>query len=620
MKTVEQLIFESERVLERNNQGVRGVGNRPHSPMLAIYNEAFAPTHIQHILAKLERIWPQAEQAVACFRYAAHGQKLSFADAQSGAVVTDTDVMNTLDNVKKTRDIFASMRHWRVYNVIDTTVFDSVEAFAAHYTAIGTLQNIVVDACKTMLIVLLDDSTAHRDTADAIRRYLAENNTYDATVIISNRTRNNEMYDMEELYRIVADVMILSNNDAVSALDDEDFKHRLAVLYNHATFTVSYVLKERPNHKIAVQIDHTILTNLLARLDKAPLTDVMAWGKALGFRDGASEHCEDFLKQCRFRIDPTSFEHLPMRATVLNETLDLSRMTYAQFKQFTYSDVLTSFAQSYCSKALLDDVDITPCVDAFRRHVLNTVDAADLAALTNDTIDRLMALLTTSSVSENVGLADYFEKCVHAVLRTDCLYPALRRVLCDLRRDATEALDIFRDLRHEFERRLPMGLEQTLGTVYVNAVANYLADETGVQTLHTVCRPGNSKADMLDAIFDTFTAIVDKNRELFSLSFIEEWERRLGMTGDRIYREISTALTDGMDEMIRLYGNAPTDYRLKVYMLHTTDAVGEHPTDLYTHLQTTFREDPFVQYFNTGYDDALEAISFVACEGTKLLL
>ena len=92
------------------------------------------------------------------------------------------------------------------------------------------------------------------------------------------------------------------------------------------------------------------------------------------------------------------------------------------------------------------------------------------------------------------------------------------------------------------------------------------------------------------------------------------------MTGDRIYREISTALTDGMDEMIRLYGNAPTDYRLKVYMLHTTDAVGEHPTDLYTHLQTTFREDPFVQYFNTGYDDALEAISFVACEGTKLLL
>ena len=92
------------------------------------------------------------------------------------------------------------------------------------------------------------------------------------------------------------------------------------------------------------------------------------------------------------------------------------------------------------------------------------------------------------------------------------------------------------------------------------------------------------------------------------------------MTGDRIYHEISKALTDGMDNMIRLYGNAPADYRLKVYMLHTTDAMGEHPTALHTHLQDTFREDQFVQYFNTGYDDALEAISFVACDGNRLLL
>ena len=104
------------------------------------------------------------------------------------------------------------------------------------------------------------------------------------------------------------------------------------------------------------------------------------------------------------------------------------------------------------------------------------------------------------------------------------------------------------------------------------------------------------------------------------MPFIEEWERRLDLTGDRIYREISKTLTEKADDLIRLYGNLPISKAMTVYMLHTVDMRGENPTQLYEHLKETFRDNTLVQYFNTGYDDALEAISLIECNGRYLVM
>ena len=159
-----------------------------------------------------------------------------------------------------------------------------------------------------------------------------------------------------------------------------------------------------------------------------------------------------------------------------------------------------------------------------------------------------------------------------------------------------------------------------IGTIYSNITSLFLQTGKGEVCANKILCAENNASDMLDEVLNTLKCILEENKDLFSLPFIEEWEKRLDLTGDRIYREISTALTENADDMIRLYGNCPIDKKLKVFMLHTYDVNGKNPTTLYEHLQHTFLDDELVQYFNTGYDDALEALTFIACSGNNLII
>ncbi len=100
--------------------------------------------------------------------------------------------------------------------------------------------------------MLLDDSSVNRKTASSIKLFLADHsNEYDGTVVIATRTQNSEIFQISDLYRIAADILILSNNDAVSGLDDGDYTARVSCFYNHHVNTVSYSLLERPNDMIS---------------------------------------------------------------------------------------------------------------------------------------------------------------------------------------------------------------------------------------------------------------------------------------------------------------------------------------------------------------------------------
>lgn len=106
-----------------------------------------------------------------------------------------------------------------IYNIIDTSIIDTLDDFKKLYDAGNYFKDLVVGSCKSMAIVLLDDSTVKHNVANEIRLYLADNGeAYDGVIVVANRTYGDSIYEMKDLYKIAANVIILSNNDSFSQM------------------------------------------------------------------------------------------------------------------------------------------------------------------------------------------------------------------------------------------------------------------------------------------------------------------------------------------------------------------------------------------------------------------
>ena len=616
---IQELFVKAEVQMEKNNQRTNSVGNRPHYPQLMLFNEKFSSEDVESVLQKMGRVWFQSLRYMISLRYTVtESGEVAYTAAESEESVAPEAVVRLLDEAKKAREVFASMREWRVFNIVDTTDFRSAEEFAAHCRICPKVKETVVDASKAMLIVLLNDSVACRAVATEIRNFLAQYQEYDATVIISNRTRSNELYDMNELYRIVSNVMVLANNDAVSSLDDRDFSSRSTMLYNNSTHLVSYILRERPNRKIAIKLCESICREIGKKCAAPQRPEIHEWNKRLEFSGSRCSVCEDFLKNADIRVDTESFGYLPLRREAVMEKIDFSRVTFNKFQQYSYAEVFVGLIANYCDRELM--VDVGEAAGAFRSFVLERCSAAELSVLDDDTVDRLIDGLYTGAVDANLPLVEYFRQSIQIHLRKNVLYPAMKKTLRELRRQAKETMAVFDRVREELDRNIPLAAFDDLGSIYDNFVSNYMQTIAGEKVLLSVVEPGKDEKEIRSGILTAFQKILEANAKHFSLPFIEEWESRLNLTGDRIYRDISNTLSGSADQMIRYYGNYPLNEKMKVFMLHTADPSGANPTKLFEHLRQTFRDDVLVQYFNTGYDDALEALSFIACSGINLVI
>lgn len=621
MEQIKQLIKRTELELEKTNQSTKIVGNRPHFPMLVLFNKIFTASDYEDIQQKLSRVWFQSMRHIAFYKYSVTSSgQLGFYDAGDNSELTKEAVMDRLDQVRMARDVFESMKQMCVYNIVDTSDFESADEFIYHYNIRQSIKDVVADACKIMLVVLLDDSSAKRTVANEIRKFLSEHSEYESTIIISNRTRDNVMYRMDELNRIVANLLILSNNDSISNIDDMDYSRRVATLYNNSTYILSYILRERPNKKIGIQISNSILDDALDNIRPIEEYEFSEWNKRLGIAGGKLTVCEDFISDLPCSVDKKIFAYLPMRANAVEAELDFTSMPYSKLKHYIYDEVFTGFVANYCENQLIMDADVSDCVEKFKDYVKTRFSAAELCSISSTTADRLIDQLETGKADESLPVFAYFKDCVKNEVRKNLLYPSFKKVLLDLKTEAEATVGHIKEVHSEYQKNIPLNAFENLGKIYHNVTVNHFHTEQGHRDIQNIVSAGNKFDDIVERIFECFCHIIASNKELFALPFIEEWERRLDLAGAMIFKEISEVLTGGADDMIRLYGNYPINKVLKVFMLHTADANGENPTKLYQHLKDTFESDSLVQYFNTGYDDALEAITFIECSGANLII
>ncbi len=615
MSVIEELLKKSEQELEKNNSNSYAVGNRPHYPMFMLFNRQFDRVQADLLFSRIRKIWSQSVKHLVCFSYSPAGDGgLSFGSVCEGSEYTSDEVFAQIDSAKKASGIFAEMNLWNVYNIIDTSVIKTEEEFVRHYGLCADIDKIVLDPHKTMAVILLDDSTAKRSTANSIRDYIANNPKYDSTVIISNRSRSNSMCEMEELYRIVTNVLILSNNDAVSSADDQVFVNLSSTLFSGVPFTVSYVLRERPNEKITKQILDVMFGELLEEID-GKSADFSSLQKKLGFDNTSRLESEVYLKSINLDIDSSVLRLLPFKDSSVMAKTDFSKARYKDVEPLLCDGAFSAFLARFCDSKVGKGISIDRYVEMFRKKVVEQLDSAELAVYGGDTAERLFDQIQADVVSKDLAAAAYFSAKARSYVRNELLYPRFKETFADLRNRAVERVGQIKSSYEELKDCIPLSFDD-VGTIYKNRCSNFLRSAQGEKCKKSILDP---TADLLDRLVACFREILDANTDLFRLSFINAWALQLGLAGDQIYGMISKAITDDADNAIRLHGNYPIDTRLKVLMLHTHDGNGGHPTELYEHLQKTFGDDSTVQFFNTGYDDSLEALYFIACPGSNLL-
>ena len=618
--TFEELFSKTEYELGKTARSVEHVGNRPHSPMFIAVNPGFDTEAWGDVYYTLSRIWPQTARNLVSFQYRMSGNEPVFSEIGDSRTVEISGLQERLDQARMQGISFAAMSEWYVYNMIDTNAINSLEEFKAQYLLVNTLKDIVVDPARSILILLLNDSTAKRQLADEIRQYLAQENIYDSRIILATRDMSNVLHQQKELRRLAGDIMVISNNDAIGQYDDEDFVIRRGLFISRGTYTVSYVLNNNPNDKIALQITETMIDHMARDARREADSDLKTWTDVLGIKANRSDLCEDFLSGVQVNVSAEAFSSLPVRQEAIGEKIDYSTISYDKFAQYTFTDVFENFVAAFYKTRLSSYIRADECGAEIKRQILGKMPLAAIKKLNPALIDQIMDQVRPGNADSTNPLPKYFEDRLKQYIRKDLLYPEMKKALTELSQNAEMTENAITRVQQEFVAAKPPVSYADLGTIYSDACHAYLTNTAGVADMRNACAAGNDYDDILSGLYTCIMNLIRNNQSLFSMPLVDNWAARLKMAGTAIFKEIGNALVGDQKEHLLLHTRGAVDPQMKVYMLHTTDENGERPTDLYKYLQVAFASDPSVQFLNTGYDDSLEAIIFASVEGINIAL
>lgn len=621
--TFEQLFSQAEYELGKTSKSIEHVGNRPHYPMFLAANAGFDTSAWNDVRYSLARIWPQTIKYLVTCRYQMDGDIPSFSSMEGAQPLQAEQIQTRLDEAKMQSSVFAEMSEWYLYNLIDTRCISSLDEFKRQYSLIHLLKDIVVDSARGILILLLDDSNAKRVLAEDIRQFLSTDSTYDCRIILSTRDMSNVNHKPEELRRIAGDVIVISNNDAVSKHDDEEFRARRGLFVHGGTYTVSYVIKENPNDRIALQICETLIGHLGKQVSPDHADNkygIKYWTDLLEIKANRCGLCEKFVENVRLDVPKEAFDGLPVRLEAVGEKIDFSTVSYEKLARYTFADVFENFTVTYFQSCLSSELKFDDVVDQIKAMIIDQTPLSAVKGLDNEMIEQIMGQLRPGAADSRAPLPRYFEETMRAYLRRDLIYPKMRQVLEDLARDVEKTEDAIKRVQLGFVTAKPPVSYADLGTIYKDTCDAYVSTPNGCKDLRNACAAGSDQEKILAGLYNCFGNMISQNDSLFSMPLVEAWAARLKMAGEAIFKEIGSALVGDQKEHLLLHTAGAVNPQMKVYMLHTTNENGEDPTDLYRYLKAAFEMDASVQFLNTGYDDSLEALIFASVEGINLAL
>ena len=205
-------------------------------------------------------------------------------------------------------------------------------------------------------------------------------------------------------------------------------------------------------------------------------------------------------------------------------------------------------------------------------------------------------------------------------MRKNLLYPDFEDAMVQLYEQAGMMKKNLQQLNGELQQEIPVNGFSDIGQMYANMAENYLNTAKGEALMRRFLQPGASREKQLDTLLEMIQGVILDNSEHFSEPFINMWASLLNLAGNEVYRVITNELDEDSQDHICLFGNYPVEARLQMYLFHTASADGLEKTKLCSYLEQAYADIPNVQLFNTGFDDAIEAVKLFDCGDNRLLL
>lgn len=592
------------------------VGNRPHYPMCVMYNEAFSADSINNVYNRLKRFWPSTVNHELFYRYY-YNEALCFekySNEKDDLVHADReDIEESVRNTSTQKDIHEDLMRWLLINVIDTKGMKSAAEFEKQYVTISDLKETIACSTKSILtIILRDEKSKGEDTAYHIREFLKadyEKDTppvYDAVIIISDLRIDNARLCNEELLSLLADIMLIADNDAVSELDDDDYISRSKIFSQGNIYTVGYKHLERPNENIAKQICDILVD--AAKEDAYRTISDTDFRNCMGIVNSRIKSVEDIIdklsgNECDFIYS------LPMVKEAVKEC-DFGRLPFYEIKNYLSDrSVIDIIAESETDGAVVNDC-VKMIVKKLKTLPLAYWEETGAGCINGNPVT---SLLDTGMANEQLDFTGYYNSLLCEKIRTE-VYKEIPGILAQMKEKAEYTRNELEKVSEGIDNIRPVGGYTNLGSKYKNITEDFIRSQIteADSAIHGIVMSGNSKEQILDRIKSCFDRIIEDNKDsVFSKTFSEEWEMRLQQTSDMIYEKIKAELAGIEGDDICLLGDYPRSVELSVYMLHSTDESGSDETGLYRYLKAALTNYQNVQYLNTGFDDELDAISFI---------
>lgn len=616
MNTFAELYSKTIKRLEQKDARFNVAGNRPHYPMLVFSNLADR----QALLAIRERInkmWPQIGNNII---FARQTEQDSFSlmqpDPDKQLSVSVNEFRERLDQIKRNYTIFDDVTYWLLFHIIDTSSCSSLDDFKTTFTSLTGYQQAIVDECKTLAVIILDESVKARALSKQIRQYLsgAESNRqmYDGVLLISTLSYTGIPFQVSDLLPIVGEVLIASNNDAIGSYDDEVFRKIQTILFSKKMNTVSHAYKLKPNRKITLQMYDTFL----AAIDKR-ITELTGKSqelqKVFNLYAGQIKNVDASLNNCEISLDVNSvIKNMPVRTPdfFLSKPDKVKQDKY--LNQIIPEELELLFTQEIDGSQQTASI-IETATHSYRKHLRSAITAPELAGIPASEIDKLFKNNQNTFVAaKNFSLGQYLRELYLFCLKQSKIYPAIHGLVLSYLDRSVKALSSFRDILNAYRQMRPIDGYSELGNMYWTIADTYLKTDAAEQHIRMILSIESNKEAILDELYHMAEELIEKNKGIFELTFIEEWEKRLG-DGETVYTKLNPEIEEMLNKRVFLKGNYNMQNATFIYLFHSHNS-SDQPTELMRH----FYENPVgiakgddIYFLNTGDDDSISVLKLI---------
>lgn len=609
MEQISELLTALTGTLERQVR-TQITNNWPAIPTAIVYADETSYEAQKEIMATLQQVWRGRAEAV-CQMVIRDGKYHLVQGDDPWRALTEDEVQEQIDELFAQEQNFRVMSDLLLVMIQNTAGCTDLEQFAKGYRAVDELKSqLGITACKTMKIVLLDESSKGRAMAKEIRTYLRESmsageEASKATTILSNRLKNGVLLTgrrIQENYALAGHLILLANNSNNHPKETFAPKYsRMFPVKDPHFVTASYTHDSKPNRAICEVLLNATLSWLEGKFSEGDLLSTDLMSKKLSITGGTMKTLDRFFNQnIADRLPPKEvLEYLPRVGMNLD---NIGHLPYKEYDRITMGGFNSFYENTVLPKCVSEGLK-RQFREFFKEQMRGKFTPKEAArSITPQSVEQVLSQLRQETISESRPAVEYMVERAKADY-CKMVLPVCEEVLLEIGKTAQDYIKEIAEISEEFQHSYMLDVDDTVQQYYHELAAEKLESSLGEQLLEVFDKPDLSKAEMIEELEQIIKLIFTSNK-IFGLPLQEELTLRMGGNAAHVQSIIQKELTDGLGDSIRLQTAIVPEIMFETMFVNKRDDNGEDGL-FYNYLSQTFSN---ADCLDTGNRNAVEFV------------